>query len=452
MPEQGDAERFAAAEEQGRSPRSVADPGLARDLEIAAMLRSRAGAYTPRDDERARVRARVMAQLAGGPAPGATAQLPPVRPAADPFPESATEITTQLHIVKDEPVETADAVTAGGATLAHEAGMPVPAAARPGRRARSGRHTMPDRPAARARSTRLRPGRRLLASGAAALIAIVAVAAGGVFASRNALPGDTLYGVKRAAESVGDVLTLGEAARAQRNLDAATTRLDEVRTLATRDPADRADVDPAVVGSTMRDFDASTADGARALFTAQDTADTGALARLRTWAAEQVTKLTQLRSSLPASARPDTDGSITLLERLVSRVDALAARQGCPDVTSGSSDDLGPLPATAPCAPRAGTGPGTPAPGTSRAGTAGRPSAPSGQNGPAEPGTTPDGQEPGLLPGVGAPTDGGGQGSSTATTSPTTAPSGPATVLPLPGLPPINLPPLVPGGNGVRIG
>jgi len=83
--EQGDAERFAAAEERGVDPRSVGDPGLARDLQIAALLRGAGAsdALAPREDERARMRARMMAELAGAAGP-AGAQPAGTDPVAEP--------------------------------------------------------------------------------------------------------------------------------------------------------------------------------------------------------------------------------------------------------------------------------------------------------------------------------------------------------------------------------
>ena len=74
----GDAERLAAAIEQGTPPRSVGDAELARDLEIVAMLRSRSAAFDPHPGDRARAKQRLMAALAqsgDGSGPPSAAQL-----------------------------------------------------------------------------------------------------------------------------------------------------------------------------------------------------------------------------------------------------------------------------------------------------------------------------------------------------------------------------------------
>ncbi|MBC8093000.1 MAG: hypothetical protein H7Y15_13885, partial [Pseudonocardia sp.] len=74
-----DAERLAAAIEQGTTPGSVSGE-LARDLDLVAMLRTRGAAYDPRPEDRARAKQKLMAALmvADVPAPAdLTAPLSP---------------------------------------------------------------------------------------------------------------------------------------------------------------------------------------------------------------------------------------------------------------------------------------------------------------------------------------------------------------------------------------
>ena len=65
----------------------------------------------------------------------------------------------------------------------------------------------------------------------AALFAVLALAGGGVFASRDAVPGDPLYGIKRAAEAAGGIFAGGTSAELH-DLDIAVTRLDEIERMA----------------------------------------------------------------------------------------------------------------------------------------------------------------------------------------------------------------------------
>jgi hypothetical protein len=63
---------------------------------------------------------------------------------------------------------------------------------------------------------------------------------------------------------------------------------------------------------------------------------------------------------MPASAQPDADYSLRMLEDLRTRAQSLSNRQGCDKVTSGESDQLGPLPAKGLCDSKESTsGPNT---------------------------------------------------------------------------------------------
>jgi hypothetical protein len=372
-----DAERFAAAVEQGTPPGFAGDDDLARELEIVAMLRSRGAAFAPDPDAKARAKQRLMAVLAAEqgdrrprgqqppvPAPSAEEQTAPLGRILEPsFPAqeegvNASAVTNKLPAYPgrgDEGGATSVEATTTEATTT-EGASPTTAAARPGRH--SSRRTV-SRPAGRARGSRgpaatpagngLR--RRAVFVGSAALVMLLAVAGGGVFASHDSLPGDNLYALKRVAETAGLALTFDESAKARRHLDIATTRLDEVEKLVDRTP--QAPVAPGVYASAIQEFDAAAGEGSRLLLTSEEssTADAAALGDLRSWAAQEADRLSTLRPALPDTAAADAEGAIKLLDRLVGRTAALTARSSCSEVTSGT-DDLGPLPAAGACAPR----------------------------------------------------------------------------------------------------
>ncbi|MDT7618866.1 MAG: hypothetical protein QOF00_6313 [Pseudonocardiales bacterium] len=472
-----DAELLAAAIEQGRTPGSVADAELARHLEIVALLRSQGEmarsqdeAYSPTSDEKARAKQRLMARLAQeGPSGPRTPPPPPVAPVQEhtaplgrvlqpEFPVAPQdEPTTVMPVVPAAPLN--DTVAGPAADIVAEAEpSTVTRLGRPGRR--GSRHAMPSRPAGRAGGTRsvargLRS--RTLLVGAAALVAIVAVAGGGIFASRNSLPGDALYPVKRVVESAGLAMTFDKTAKAHRQLELAATRLDEVEQLMAKEPTAAA-ADPALVQSAITEFDSSTGTGSRGLMSSDDAGGAATLGDLRAWAGEQAARLSLLRSALPSSAVPGADQSISLLDRLLGRTEALSGRSNCLQVTSGAVDDLGPLPAQGTCSPRPAGPQGSPGDGSEgsvgRDGVTSDPSAP-GTSGTNDPTTSPESNDPatapnGVLPGTGS-TDG------TDSSAPTSTGSGPTSgnvsvPLPLPLLPPITLPPLLPGQPGITIG
>jgi hypothetical protein len=280
------------------------------------------------------------------------------------------------------------------------------------------------------------PGRLMVAM-AAALCLILALGAMSLLLSRDALPGDPLYAIKRTAESASFGLAFDDAAKARKHLEFATARIDEMEGMAARGNTP--------IGSyltALTDFDTDAAAGSRLLTVLSTNGDGSGLTYLRDWAKQQSQRLKTLRPSLPERA----DTSADLLNAITERADALIARLNCYTITTGATDDVGALPATGAC--------GTRPPAQQSYGTT--------------PTTT-------SHPGGGAPGNGVGGGSTTtATTTPTvtfTTPTvaspvttgskgpGPTTTsskptdisvpLPLPG---ITLPPLLPGLPGIVLG
>src|SRR6185437_4961416 len=189
-------------------------------------------------------------------------------------------------------------------------------AVRPRRRRR---HALPSRPAARPDASSL--ARRVVTVGMAAALAVLAIAGGSVFASRDAVPGDALYGIKRAAEAAGGIFAGGAAARGQHDLDLAATRLDEIERMA-RDEA----TDPAAYASAFQEFDNATRAGTRQVLAGADPdRSAGDLAR---WATQQTARLSALRASLPSASHSDADDALRLLDRVHDRAVAVAARSG----------------------------------------------------------------------------------------------------------------------------
>jgi hypothetical protein len=176
------------------------------------------------------------------------------------------------------------------------------------------------------------------------MVLALALAGAGILASRDALPGDGLYTVKRVSESAGLALTFDEMSRAQRHLDLASTRLGEVEQLVATDPEVTTE-DPELVTSAIQEFDDSTGEGARILLTDEDAGNAKARDDLRSWAAEQSARLTQLQPALPAGA--ETEDALALLSRVAGRSAALQGQTACTTPPDGV-DDLGPVPSCEP--------------------------------------------------------------------------------------------------------
>jgi hypothetical protein len=262
-----------------------------------------------------------------------------------------------------------------------------------------------------------------------------------VLLSRDALPGDALYGIKRTAEAAELGFTFGDEPKALKHLEFAAARISEIETLARRYP----NASDAPVGSyltALTDFDNDATAGSRQLIALATDSDGRLLESLRDWSAQQSSRLERIANQLPEAARNRQAASSALLDRITTRADTLLARMSCSQATSGSFDDIGALPASGPCeaggaAPTSSTSAPSVAPPTDNPGS---------PTGPAQPGTplppaaptpeVPPVPVPGATVSVPLPT-----GTTTPGTPPTTS------------TPPlIELPPLLPGLPTVSIG
>ncbi|HWO62111.1 MAG TPA: DUF5667 domain-containing protein, partial [Umezawaea sp.] len=187
---------------------------------------------------------------------------------------------------------------------------------------------------------------RLAVAAAAALCLVLSLAGMSLLLSRDALPGDALYGMKRTAESASLGFTFGDESKALKRLEFATARLAELETL-----VDKYGTDGPLGAylTALTDFDADAAAGSRELAVIGANSDERVLGTLDEWARAQSARLTDLRARLPEAAVTRSAASLGLLTRISQRATDLRARTGCSPVTSGTADDIGPLPATSPC-------------------------------------------------------------------------------------------------------
>jgi hypothetical protein len=270
--------------------------------------------------------------------------------------------------------------------------------------------------------------------------------------SRDALPGDALYGVKRTAEAAELGLTFGDEGKALKHLEFASARVSEIETLARRYP----DRDSAPVGSyltALTDFDNDAAAGSRQLIAVATAADGGQLDALTSWAGQQSSRLTAASAQLPAAARNRGSASLALLDKITTRAGALTERLNCYQITSGSADDVGALPASGACEQPSGSRPNPGAPGSGDPNATVAPTEPPSGSG-QQPGRgRPAGKLPPLPP-VGSTVAQPPAADSPSPDGASTQPPGsddPSINLPLP-LPGVTLPPLLPGLPGISIG
>ncbi|WP_206790860.1 DUF5667 domain-containing protein [Amycolatopsis sp. MtRt-6] len=273
---------------------------------------------------------------------------------------------------------------------------------------------------------------------AAALFLFLVLSGLTLVLSRSALPGDPLYGVKRAGESTALGLTFGEQEKAHKHLEFATNRITELGELAA-EGASEADYRTA-----YDDFAADLQAGVAQLsaVATSDGGGTQALSDLRLWARNQAARLTA--QPLPADAAPVFGDARDLLGKVQERTTGLVARMNCYQITTGASDELGPLPATGACTQR-------PAPAAGGQPTS-APVAPSSaeSTAPAATGTQLPPSDAAATPGIPAPTGGVTPPPVYGQPPTTSRPPAPTTTTSPPPL--VSIPPLLPGLPPIIIG
>lgn len=294
-------------------------------------------------------------------------------------------------------------------------------------------------------------GRLVIALGAAFCL-VLALSAMTLLLSRNALPGDPLYAVRRTVESATLGLTSGDDARGRKHLEFAANRVGDVESLAAKYP----DLTNSPVGdylTAFADFDSDATAGTADLTGYAANNGPGDLAFLQTWAAQQAGRIGGVEPKLPAAARTRAGQSVALLGRITQRANALQARDACYTVTTGATDELGVLPATGACDQQ----PGVPARHTGSTQPSGAGDRLPGQT-PGKPGATGSNPVPTTAAGAPvAPTTFAVPPAvpppvvTTPPVVPPTLPGPPTITLPIP-LPGLNVPALLPGLPALRVG
>lgn len=175
-------------------------------------------------------------------------------------------------------------------------------------------------------SKRSRRDRRVaIAAGA---VALVGVSSSVAFASQGALPGDTLYPIKRALEGASTKLTFDDTEKGSRLLDQASSRLAEVEELARR-----AEGSDAEFRETLEQFTSQSDEAADLLLRSFSASQPQGVEKLRHFTGSSIEALSALRTQLPEGALDSLQGAVTLL----SEIDELA-RELCPDCGGGITE------------------------------------------------------------------------------------------------------------------
>ncbi len=163
--------------------------------------------------------------------------------------------------------------------------------------------------------------RRRLAAAGFAVGVIAGGAAGTAMASSDALPGDLLYGVKRTVEEVQLTLAGSDTAKAQRYLEMADTRLDEVVKLVDRPSADTDPEAVAQIASTLNDLRDNAVQGSELLIAEfQETGDPKQLSTLLQFVESHQDVIDELKSAVPVELEREHEAVADLLKRIMDEV------------------------------------------------------------------------------------------------------------------------------------
>ena len=144
---------------------------------------------------------------------------------------------------------------------------------------------------------------RLVVSAAAALCLLMSLSGMSLLLSRDALPGDALYSVKRTAESAELGFTFGDQPKALKHLEFASARVNEIEIMANQaDITGNWSADQSKFLQALEDFDSDATAGARLLTGLALHGQSDSLSALRTWAEEQKSRMTAIRAALPLQA------------------------------------------------------------------------------------------------------------------------------------------------------
>ncbi len=236
------------------------------------------------------------------------------------------------------------------------------------------------------------PARRTRARLALAVGSVVGVLAvsGVSAASGSAMPGDTLYDVKRSTERAQIALAGSDVNSGQLYLQFARTRASEARAVRHN---------PVSLTNVLRDMDRQTAQGVRLLTTAAvERHDPPALDVVDGFVVQQRRSVADLIPLLSDVSRERALSSLTLLDTVQRRSESLRARLLCTAASDTQYDALGPLPRNCAALPASGQGPSA-----GQANGQGQQSQQPGPGAPRAPAASPSptpGKSGGLLPGL----------------------------------------------------
>jgi hypothetical protein len=193
-----------------------------------------------------------------------------------------------------------------------------------------------------------------LASASTVLVLLLGMA---VWMSSGSLPGQSLYGVKRASENVQLSMAGNDVAKGQAYLHLAGNRVREAADLLSQPSAMLAAGGLSAAGrlnprtatlviDTLDSADADSVNGMQLLGRAAVAQlSKEPLVKMSDWLPQQRTLMTEVQDRIPAGpVRTRAQASLLLLQRIALRASQLSTAMGCPCLAQALADELGPVP------------------------------------------------------------------------------------------------------------
>ncbi|MEI8407606.1 MULTISPECIES: DUF5667 domain-containing protein [unclassified Kribbella] len=194
---------------------------------------------------------------------------------------------------------------------------------------------------------RHRHGRRIRLVASTAALVLLGGGIGSAAAAQQAMPGDTLYGMKRGIENVATNVGVGDDSRGRRDLEHAMTRLSEVRALA------ESGGDVGTINSTLDDFSAQARKGvSRLVASYQQDGDAGSITAVTQFITSARQALGELAPKLPPESLKSAVEALATIEQLAQHTSAACPKCEQPKPAKGG---------TQPAAPSNGSEPTNPA-------------------------------------------------------------------------------------------
>ena len=179
---------------------------------------------------------------------------------------------------------------------------------------------------------RHRHGRRIRLVASTAALVLLGGGIGSAAAAQQAMPGDTLYGMKRSIEAVSTNVSVGDDSRGRRDLEHAMTRLSEVRALV----GDGGDV--TTINSTLGDFSAQARKGvSRLVASYQQDGDASSITAVTAFITSARQAIGELAPKLPPESLKAAVEALSTIEQLAQHTTVACPKCDKPAPTKNSN-------------------------------------------------------------------------------------------------------------------